>query len=887
MVSAFTIWISKNRSRIQKKSNVYKGRITRVEPSLEAAFVDFGAERHGFLPLKEISRQYFSKTPGDNGKLQIRDLISTGTEIIVQVEKEERGNKGAALTTFISLAGRYLVLMPNNPRGGGISRRIEGEERSELREALSQLQAPKGMSLIVRTAGIGRSADELQADLNRLTDIWNAVNTAAQSERAPKLLLQEDSVIIRTIRDYLRDDIGEVIIDQQDAFQLASDFVTRIMPTYARRVQRYDSDIPLFNRYQVESQIETAFQREVKLPSGGSVVIDPTEALVSIDINSARATKGGDIEETALQTNLEAADEIARQLRLRDIGGLIVVDFIDMSASRNQREVEARLNAALKPDRARVQAARISKFGLLELSRQRLRPSLGETSAKVCPRCDGQGTIRDTKSLALSILRILNEEAGKERSAEIRAIVPVSVATYLLNEKRSAIHAIEADNNTRVLVVANPELETPRYAIQRLRDDNSLAALRQLSYKIDLRTDEEPATQATPTAVEAIQKQAVVNPENIPQSHTPPKPAKPKKAAKRKKQPSLLRAALNAVLALFGVKPASKKKGKGKNKQPQKGHYQQRSNNRSNPRNRRSSDNNSLRKDSGNYRKRQQERPQTEAAAVTATDTRQQASSDSDNRPARRPRNQSNRSPQARNRGGNRSSAKQTETQQAEAITATAMNDAAAPAAVPATKPPPVPPARAVPATEPAPVPPAGAVPATEPPPAPPAGTVPATEPAPVPVPVPTPPVTGSAPAAADTTTAAPAANTTVPANIAATPTPEPRKLSQPKAEVASTDAPEQAGPVVAPRAAGRPANDPRETARPVTAVAIETLRPDLTADLKQPVVLQAPTTIAPRAINDPRGPLPQAAIGTSEMPLEAIPAMEDDITAPVVEAER
>ncbi|PLW82144.1 ribonuclease E [Kineobactrum sediminis] len=475
-----------NRTRLQKKSNIYKGKITRVEPSLEAAFVEFGADRHGFLPLKEISREYFYKDPGPvEGRLKIKEVVKEGTEIIVQVDKEERGNKGAALTTFISLAGRYMVLMPNNPRAGGISRRIEGEERSELREALSGLEIPNGMGVIIRTAGVGRSTEELQWDLNYLLQLWESITTANEEVRAPALLFQESNVIIRAVRDYLRDDIDQVVIDSDDAFAEAFEFVSMVMPKYKSKIRRYEDNIPLFNRFQIESQIETAFQREVRLPSGGSIVIDPTEALVSIDINSARATKGTDIEDTALQTNLEAADEIARQLRLRDMGGLVVIDFIDMLAPRNQRQVENRVRDALEVDRARVQVGRISRFGLLEMSRQRLRPSLGETSAIVCPRCTGQGTIRDTKSLALSILRLMEEEAIKDRSAEVRAIVPVDVAAYLLNEKRAALSEIEQVTRARMLVIPNPNLETPHFEVQRLRDDE-ISEDRAVSYKIEI-----------------------------------------------------------------------------------------------------------------------------------------------------------------------------------------------------------------------------------------------------------------------------------------------------------------------------------------------------------------------------------------------------------------
>lgn len=457
-------------AREQKKANIYKAKITRVEPSLEAAFVDFGADRHGFLPLKEISREYFSHPA--SGRPNIRDVIKEGTEVIVQVDKEERGNKGAALTTLISLAGRYLVLMPNNPRAGGISRRIEGEERTELKEAMSKLNIPAEMGVIVRTAGLGRSAEDLQWDLDYLLQLWHSIKDASLNNPAPCLLYQESNVIIRAIRDYLRQDVAEVLIDKTSVYEEALDFVKQVMPQYQNKIKLYKDSVPLFNRFQIESQIETAFQREVKLPSGGSIVIDPTEALVSIDINSARATRGSDIEETAFNTNLEAADEIARQLRLRDIGGLIVIDFIDMSSNKNQREVESRIRQALSVDRARVQTSRISRFGLLEMSRQRLRPSLGETSGVVCPRCSGQGTIRDVESLALSILRLMEEEGMKGRTAEIHAQVPVSVATFLLNEKRHMIAKIEKRHNTRILVIPNSHLETPHYDVQRFREDS-------------------------------------------------------------------------------------------------------------------------------------------------------------------------------------------------------------------------------------------------------------------------------------------------------------------------------------------------------------------------------------------------------------------------------
>lgn len=467
-----------NRAREQRKSNIYKGVITRVEPSLEAAFVNYGAEKHGFLPLKEIAREYFKRNPDDpQARLKIKELLEEGQEVIVQVEKEERGSKGAALTTFISLAGRYMVLMPNNPRAGGISRRIEGEERDQLRDALKGLEIPKGCGVIVRTAGIGRSPEELQWDLDYLLQLWRTIETEAKQAKAPKFLFQESNVIIRAIRDYLRPDVGEVIVDNREAYQLASAFIQQVMPAESNRVKFYSDTLPLFNRYQIEQQIETAFQREVKLPSGGSIVFDITEALVAVDINSSRATKGGDIEETALQTNLEAADEIARQLRLRDVGGLIVIDFIDMLSPKNQRLVEDRMRQALELDRARVQLGRISRFGLLEMSRQRLRPSLEEMTSKVCPRCDGQGTIRGTRSLALSILRLVEEEAQKENSVQIRAITPISVATFLLNEKRRAISEIESRHDIRVVILPNEAMETPQFEVQRIREQDNVADL--------------------------------------------------------------------------------------------------------------------------------------------------------------------------------------------------------------------------------------------------------------------------------------------------------------------------------------------------------------------------------------------------------------------------
>ncbi|ABC28964.1 Ribonucleases G and E [Hahella chejuensis KCTC 2396] len=518
-------------TREQKKSNIYKGKITRIEPSLEAAFVDFGAERHGFLPLKEISREYFKSQPQKGGKMNIKDLLQEGQEIIIQVDKEERGNKGAALTTFISLAGRYLVLMPNNPRAGGISRRIEGDDRDQLKDAMSGLTVPKDMGLIIRTAGVGRSSKELQRDLDYLLQFWDSIRHASDSKPAPFLIYQESNVVIRATRDYLRQDIGEVLIDHPQVHQDALNFVKAVMPNFENRIKLYQDDIPLFNRYQIESQIETAFQREVKLPSGGSIVIDPTEALVSIDINSARATKGGDIEETALQTNLEAADEIARQLRLRDIGGLIVIDFIDMTPNKNQREVENRLKEALELDRARVQIGKISRFGLLEMSRQRLRPSLGETRNEMCPRCKGQGSIRGVESLALSVMRLIEEEAFKERTAEVRAICPISVATYLLNEKRENLAKTQKRHGVKVIVVPNSHMDTPHFEVQRIRDDN--ANVSEISYNVRPEMEEKNPVESL-LHKEVVRQEAAVK--TIVPSSTPTPPSEEVGLLKRLRQ---------------------------------------------------------------------------------------------------------------------------------------------------------------------------------------------------------------------------------------------------------------------------------------------------------------------------------------------------------------
>ncbi|KAA8674120.1 ribonuclease E [Vibrio gigantis] len=522
-----------------KKANIYKGRITRIEPSLEAAFVDYGAERHGFLPLKEIAREYFPEGYTYQGRPSIKEVLKEGQEVIVQVEKEERGSKGAALTTFISLAGSYLVLMPNNPRAGGISRRIEGDERTQLKAALSTLELPQGMGLIVRTAGVGKSAEELEWDLNVLLNHWGAIKQASDSNAAPFLIHQESNVIVRAIRDYLRRDIGEILIDSNTIFERAQAHIQLIRPDFMNRVKKYDGEVPLFSHYQIESQIESAFQREVRLPSGGSIVIDPTEALTSIDINSARATKGGDIEETALNTNLEAADEIARQLRLRDLGGLVVIDFIDMTPVRHQREVESRLRDAVRLDRARVQIGRISRFGLLEMSRQRLSPSLAEASHHICPRCTGTGVVRDNESLALSVLRLIEEEALKDNTAQVLAVVPVPIASYLLNEKRRSVNHIEKNQEVKITVVPNSDMETPHFEVIRVREGeefdllsyllpNKLEALKEAESK-------EPAEQTIrPKKIEEPALKGFAAPA---QSAPTPAPA-PKAVEEKKAEPS-------------------------------------------------------------------------------------------------------------------------------------------------------------------------------------------------------------------------------------------------------------------------------------------------------------------------------------------------------------
>lgn len=520
----------------QRKGNIYKGKITRVEPSLEAVFVDYGSERQGFLPLKDISKSYFKSQNDTNedgessGRINVQDVLSVGQELVVQVEKEERGNKGAALTTFISLAGRYLVLMPNSPRAGGISRRIEGDERSELQEALRALDVPEGMGMIVRTAGVGKQSEELQWDLEYLVQLWTAIDQATKERAAPFLVYQESNIIIRALRDYLRKDIGEILVDSPDVYQTGYDFMRMVMPHELNKFKLYQDKVPLFTRYQIESQIETAFRHEVRLPSGGALVIDPTEALISIDVNSARANKGGDIEETAFNTNLEAAEEIARQLRLRDLGGLVVIDFIDMGPSRHQREVENRLREHLKVDRARVQVGRISRFGLLEMSRQRLRPSLGDAHEEVCPRCAGLGHVRGVESLGLAVLRLVEEEASKERITQLIVQLPVSVATFMLNEKRLQIEAIQNRHSVKLLLIPNPHMETPHYDIEKIKDGSEKA---EVSHHLMIAPEPEQPEMLR-------ERRAVERPAVTGVSPAAPAPVMDSSARKQEAKPSLL-----------------------------------------------------------------------------------------------------------------------------------------------------------------------------------------------------------------------------------------------------------------------------------------------------------------------------------------------------------
>lgn len=624
----------------QKKANIYKGKITRIEPSLEAAFVDYGAERHGFLPLKEIAREYFPANYSAHGRPNIKDVLREGQEVIVQIDKEERGNKGAALTTFISLAGSYLVLMPNNPRAGGISRRIEGDDRTELKEALASLELPEGMGLIVRTAGVGKSAEALQWDLSFRLKHWEAIQKAAESRPAPFLIHQESNVIVRAFRDYLRQDIGEILIDNPKVLELARQHIAALgRPDFSSKIKLYTGEIPLFSHYQIESQIESAFQREVRLPSGGSIVIDSTEALTAIDINSARATRGGDIEETAFNTNLEAADEIARQLRLRDLGGLIVIDFIDMTPVRHQRAVENRLREAVRQDRARIQISHISRFGLLEMSRQRLSPSLGESSHHVCPRCSGTGTVRDNESLSLSILRLIEEEALKENTQEVHAIVPVPIASYLLNEKRTAVNAIETrQDGVRCVIVPNDQMETPHYSVLRVRKGEETPTLSYMLPKLHeeamaLPSEEEYAERKRP---EQPALATFAMPE-VPPAPTPAEPAasvattkNSKVAAAQPAQPGLFSRFLNALKQLFSGDEETKTVEKAAPKAQEKPERQQerrktRQNNRRDRNERRDNrDNRVEREGSENRDENRRNRRQAQQQNAEARDTTRQ-----------------------------------------------------------------------------------------------------------------------------------------------------------------------------------------------------------------------------------------------------------------------
>ncbi len=613
-------------TRQQKKANIYKGKITRIEPSLEAAFVDFGAERHGFLPLKEISREYFKTSV--SGRPNIKDVIEEGQEVIVQVDKEERGNKGAALTTMISLAGRYLVVMPNNARAGGISRRIEGDERNQIRDAMRDVKVQNNMGVIVRTAGIGRESQDLQWDLDYLCLLWDSIKGASESRKAPCLLLQESNVVIRAIRDYLREDIGEVLIDDKAVYEEALSFVQHVMPQFETKIRLYQDTTPLFSRYQIEAQIETAFQREVKLPSGGSIVIDTTEALISIDINSSRSTKGSDIEDTAVNTNLEAADEIARQLRLRDIGGLIVIDFIDMTSNKNQREVENRVKDALEIDRARVQVGRISRFGLLEMSRQRLRPSLGETSGHVCPRCDGTGVVRDMRSLSLSLIRLIEEEATKDNTSQVRVIVPLEISTFLTNDKRSEIIDIESRHKTQIAIIPNPNFQTPHFEVLRVRENDNVAD--QVSFEI--KYEQELAAETNPPAVKETAAVTSVS------SKRAPVPV-----AKEVKEPSFISKLISGFTSLFKdatedkKKPDTKNSNAKRNSNNRNGRPPQNRNNNRNSNNRRTEGRNSNnRRNENNRNKDNRSEPRRERNAENKGNTRSTETRGNDRNPETR-----------------------------------------------------------------------------------------------------------------------------------------------------------------------------------------------------------------------------------------------------------
>lgn len=645
-------------SREQKKSNIYKGKITRIEPSLEAAFVNYGAERHGFLPFKEISREYYrSGAKTDSGKVSIKDAIKVDQEIIVQIEKEERGNKGAALTSFISLAGRFLVAMPQNPRAGGVSRRIEGEERDQLKKVLSEINMPEGMGVIVRTAGVGRSTEEMQWDLDYLHQVWLAIEKAAADRAAPFLIYQESNIVVRALRDHYRSDIGEILIDSQKAYDQAHDFMSMVMPNTLSKLKKFDDDLPLFNRFQIENQIESAFSREVTLPSGGAIVIDHTEALISIDINSARATRGSDIEETAKLTNLEAADEIARQLRIRDLGGLIVIDFIDMMQNKNQREVETRLRNAVYDDRARVQIGRISRFGLLEMSRQRLRPSLGESSQIVCPRCSGQGTIRDIEPLSLAVLRLLEEESLKDNTGKILAKLPVECATYLLNEKRDKIEGIEKRRNVHLVVIPDPKLETPHFEIERVKDSDTHRHEANYKKSYELTTEEEPVD-----LVEISSSQTSSGETAAVQQVDPPAP-KPATAAvkQRGSKPGILRRLSEALFGEGDKQSKVEEQSRSENSQadarnrPRRGKYRGNQN--------RNRSNNAPAKQSPATARSSKPKPKTRDSEQSAGNRAEQ----SESRQSKQKRPQRSRGSRSTNRG-NRSGNKPANTSKADNV---------------------------------------------------------------------------------------------------------------------------------------------------------------------------------------------------------------------------
>ncbi len=644
-------------SQAQKKANVYKGKITRVEPSLEACFVDYGADRHGFLPFKEISRSYFTEEARKaGGRPDIRTAVKEGTEVVIQIEKEERGNKGAAITTFISLAGRFLVLMPNNPRAGGVSRRIEGEDRNAIREAMSQLEVPDGMGMIVRTGGIGRSVEELQWDLDYLLQLWTAFEKAAADRPSPFLIYQESNVIIRALRDYFRNDISEVLIDSPKVFETAKQFVEQVMPNRISKIKMYEDSVPMFNRFQIENQIESAYRREVQLPSGGAIVVDHTEALISIDINSARATKGSDIEETARNTNLEAADEIARQLRLRDLGGLVVIDFIDMMASRNQREVENRLRDAVAIDRARVQIGRISRFGLLEMSRQRLKPSLGEATQIVCPRCTGNGTIRTVESLALSLVRIVEEEALKDNTGRIEVQVPVDVATYMLNEKRQAIADVEKQTGVNILVIASTALETPQYKVERVRKNEMDDTENLVSYQ--------QAEVAEQTYHPDQHKEKMIQPERPAVASIAPGRPKPPAASEKKAKSKGL---IASFVSLFSSEEEEKKpQGKGQRRPAGQGN-RSRGNRGGRGRNQRSGGQNRNRNRSQQNKQQQQQgdkSKQAQPVAETSQKSASQNTADAENKPGQSGRRRRRRGGRNRPSQGQQSQDQQTQSQE-------------------------------------------------------------------------------------------------------------------------------------------------------------------------------------------------------------------------------